>query len=285
VYDLGCGDGRIVIEAALRRGARGVGIDLDPALLDAARARAREAGVEGLVQFVLQDALAADVSAATVVTLFLSRRGNERIQARLRTGLRPGARVVSHCHPIDGWDPDRVLSVEAGGREHKVYVWTVKGAELPASLGPFVPTPMPIVHAMLDLAGAGEGDIVYDLGCGDGRIVVEAAKRGARGVGIEYDLRLCQEARERAAREGVADRVEIRHADIAASDFSDATVVMVYLLPRSNEILRSRLQALRPGTRVVAHDFPIGDWRPARVQELWLHEVEKHLVYLWRVGE
>ena len=145
---------------------------------------------------------------------------------------------------------------------------------------------MPVVRKMLDLAGVGPGDVVYDLGCGDGRIVIEAAKEyGARGVGIDFDLRLCKEARERAEREGVADRVEIRHEDLAKSDFSDATVVALYLLPKSNELLRPKLEALKPGTRIVAHDFAVGDWKPVRSEVFWLHDAERHTVYLWRVGE
>ncbi|HVR73843.1 MAG TPA: class I SAM-dependent methyltransferase [Planctomycetota bacterium] len=160
------------------------------------------------------------------------------------------------------------------------------GAAAP-DLGPFVPTPMPVARRMLEVAGVTKDDVVYDLGCGDGRIVIEAAKAyGARGIGIEYDLHLAQEARERAEREGVAHLVEIRGEDITRSDFSDATVVMLYLLPASNEALRPRLQALKPGTRIVSHDYPIGDWKPLRTEVLNLPGGEyHHVVRLWRAGE
>jgi SAM-dependent methyltransferase len=153
-------------------------------------------------------------------------------------------------------------------------------------LAPFVPTPMPVVIKMLEMAKVTESDVVYDLGCGDGRIVVEAAKRcGARGVGIEYDLRRVNEARDLAEREGVSDLVEIRHEDVLESDFSPATVITLYLLPASNERLRPKLRALKPGTRIVAHDFGIGDWKPIQKESFWLHEVDRHTVYLWKVGE
>ena len=149
----------------------------------------------------------------------------------------------------------------------------------------YVPTPQKVVDEMLKLAGVTKDDIVYDLGCGDGRIVVEAAKRyGARGVGIDYDMKRIEEAKDRAAREGVADRVEWRHQDILEADFSDATVVTIYLLPSSNERLRPKLEALKPGTRIVANDYGIGDWEPLEKDRVWVHE-RGHHVYLWRVGE
>ena len=284
VYDLGCGDGRIVIEAAKRFGAHGVGLDIDPSLITLARERAREAGVGHLVELRVEDVLKADVSPATVVMLFLSPRGNAKLEERLRTQLRPGSRIISHCHPMEDWAPDKTIPVTAGGREHTVYLWTVRGAEVAPSLGPFVPTPMPVVRKMLEVAEVKPDDVVYDLGCGDGRIVIEAARAyGARGVGIDFDLRLCKEARERAAREGVSERVEIRHEDLTGSDFSDATVVALYLLPQSNEALRPKLAKLKPGTRIVAHQFPIGDWKPLRAERMWIRgKSERDVGYLWR---
>jgi SAM-dependent methyltransferase len=145
---------------------------------------------------------------------------------------------------------------------------------------------MPVVRRMLALGEVNSQDTVYDLGCGDGRIVIEAAKvHGARGIGIEYDLRLCEEARRRAAEEGVSALVEIRHQDIREADFSDATVVMLYLLPGSNESLRPKLEALRPGTRIVAHDYGIGDWQPVRTEVISIGDAFEHKIALWRVGE
>lgn len=138
---------------------------------------------------------------------------------------------------------------------------------------------------MLEVARVTRADVVYDLGCGDGRIVVEAAKLyGARGVGIEYDARLCAEARYRAEREGVSRLVEIRHEDALEADFSDATVVALYLLPASNAKLRPKLQALRPGTRIVSHDYGIQGWEPASSTVVEIQDLEKHTIYLWEVG-
>lgn len=153
------------------------------------------------------------------------------------------------------------------------------------SLAPFVPTPLAVVERMLELAEITRDDVVYDLGCGDGRIVVEAAKRyGARCVGVDFDLRLCEEARERARREGVSELVDIRHADILETDFSDATVVTLYLLPAANKRLEPKLRALAPGTRIVAHNYGIGDWPPLRTETVWVRGLEDHTVHLWRVG-
>jgi SAM-dependent methyltransferase len=138
---------------------------------------------------------------------------------------------------------------------------------------------------MLDLARVSEDDVVYDLGSGDGRIVVEAAKLyGARGVGIDYDLRLCEEARERAEREGVSHLVEIRHEDVIEADFADATVVTLYLLPASNARLRPKLLALRPGTRIVAHNYGIEGWNPVTTAVVETRDYEKHLILLFEVG-
>jgi len=285
VYDLGCGDGRIVIAAAKKHGARGVGLDIDPALIERARENAKKEGVEQLVAFREEDILQADYSEATVVMLFLSERGNAKLAERLRTTLGAGTRIVSHCHAMEGWAPEKEVRTFANGKEHTVYLWTIRPAKLPENLAPFVPSPMPVVTRMLDMAKVTKDDLVYDLGCGDGRIVVEAAKRyGARGVGIDYDMKRIEEAKDRAAREGVSDRVEFRHADILEADFSDATVVTLYLLPSSNERLRPKLEALKPGTRIVANDYGIGDWEPLEKDRVWVHE-RGHWVYLWKVGE
>jgi SAM-dependent methyltransferase len=134
---------------------------------------------------------------------------------------------------------------------------------------PYVPTPMTVVHGMLDLARVRARDVVYDLGCGDGRIVITAAKeRGARGVGIDIDPQRIAEARAHAEQAGVADRVEFRIEDLFQADFSRATVVMLYLLPWMMERLRPRLwRQLRVGTRIVAHDFDMGPAWPAEQME------------------
>jgi len=155
---------------------------------------------------------------------------------------------------------------------------------------PYVTTPAGVVDAMLSIAGVGAKDYLFDLGSGDGRIVIAAAKQfQARGVGIEYDGSLVAQSRESAAREGVSDRVEFLQQDIFASDFRDATVLTLYLLPEVNLDVRPRiLFDLRPGTRVVLHDWDMGDWVPddRRViptPEKVVWPLTKSTVYLWIV--
>jgi SAM-dependent methyltransferase len=127
---------------------------------------------------------------------------------------------------------------------------------------PYVPTPMAVVRQMLELAEVGPSDTVYDLGSGDGRIVITAAKEfGARGVGVEIDPELVEEARANAREEGVSDRVRFIEGDLFETDFSPATAVTMYLLHSVNLRLRHRLlDELRPGTPLVSHDFGMGDW-------------------------
>lgn len=134
-------------------------------------------------------------------------------------------------------------------------------------LAPFVATPSDVVDRMLRLAGVGPRDIVYDLGSGDGRIVIAAARTfGARGVGFDIDPMLVAQAAANARAAGVADRVSFRVQDAMTADLSEATVVTLYLLAASNVMLRPRLQAqLRPGSRIVAHNFGMGDWEPEQV--------------------
>jgi SAM-dependent methyltransferase len=143
---------------------------------------------------------------------------------------------------------------------------------------PFEPTPPEIVDTMLDLAGVKAGDVVYDLGCGDGRIVVRAAERGARGVGIDIDPARIRDSRARAKAAGVERRVEFRQGDLFEADVRPATVVTLFLYPEVNLRLRPRLLAqLRPGTRVVSYMHDMGDWKPDRT----LPVSGGHNVYLW----
>ncbi|MES2957728.1 MAG: methyltransferase domain-containing protein [Pseudomonadota bacterium] len=131
---------------------------------------------------------------------------------------------------------------------------------------PFIVTPDNVTREMLKLAGVKAGDFVIDLGSGDGRIVIVAAKQfGARGLGVEIVPDLVEKSRDNARRAGVADRVEFRVQDLFATDLSQATVITMYLLPEVNLQLRPRLLALRPGTRIVSHDWDMGDWKPDRV--------------------
>lgn len=146
----------------------------------------------------------------------------------------------------------------------------------------YVPTPEPVVNEMLRLANVKSDDIVYDLGSGDGRIVIAAAQQhGARGIGIDINPERIREANENAQKAGVSDRVEFRQQDLFATDFRDATVVTLYLLSDLNVKLRPKLLSeLKPGTRIVSHAFDMGDWKPEKVVE-----VAGRTVYYWVVPE
>lgn len=134
--------------------------------------------------------------------------------------------------------------------------------------GPYLPTPYPVVERMLDFAGVRAGDLLFDLGSGDGRLVIEAARRGARSIGIERDAGLVGRARAAAAAAGVADRAEFRQGDLLQADLRAATVVTLYLLPHMLERLAPKLRAeLRAGARVVSHDFPLAGWPADRLLE------------------
>lgn len=148
---------------------------------------------------------------------------------------------------------------------------------------PYVPTPQPVVDKMLELASVGRRDVLYDLGCGDGRIVITAAKRrGARGTGIDIDPARIEEAVENARSAGVSSRVNFRQGDLFEADFSPATVVTLYLLPEINRKLRPQLwKQLKVGTRVVSHDFDMGDeWPPEKVEK-----VGNKTLYFWTIRE
>jgi hypothetical protein len=154
-------------------------------------------------------------------------------------------------------------------------------------LAPFVPTPQNVVDMMLTMAEVTKNDVLYDLGSGDGRIVITAAKEyGAKGIGFELDDDLITEARERARKEGVSHLVEFRKQDVMTVDLSPATVVTLYLLPEANLKLRPRiLSHLRVGARVVSHNYDMGNWAPLRAVEVREDEATSspHWVYLWRI--
>ena len=145
----------------------------------------------------------------------------------------------------------------------------------------YVPTPQAAVDAMLDLAQVKASDVVYDLGSGDGRIVITAAKKyGARGVGIEIDAALVQKAKDNAAAAGVSNRVRFVTQDLFTSNISEATVVTLYLLQSINERLRPKLvRELKPGTRIVSHMFNMGpEWPPEKTLE-----VERSRIFFWTI--
>lgn len=157
----------------------------------------------------------------------------------------------------------------------------------------WVPTPEALVDAMLDLARLTPGDFLIDLGSGDGRTVITAAKRGARALGIEYDPRMVTLARDNAEKALVASRTSFRQADLFATDLSEATVVSMFLLPSINLALRPKLLELKPGTRIVTNTFTMGEWEPDEQRTiepcdrwctalLWI--VPAQVAGTWRVG-
>jgi len=153
---------------------------------------------------------------------------------------------------------------------------------------PFVPTPMVVVDEMLRLANVGPDDFVMDLGSGDGRVVIAAAKKfGARGVGVELDEHLLMQSEVRAQKAGVEGRVKFIEQDLFKVDLSPATVITMYLFPGVNRRLRPRLLALKPGTRIVSHDFDLEDWRPDRTstirKDLFLWIVPARVAGRWQM--
>ena len=158
---------------------------------------------------------------------------------------------------------------------------------------PFVPTPIEVVDRMLDLAEVKKGDVVYDLGSGDGRIVIRAAKKyGVRALGIEMDSSLLDKAKKDAKTAGVSHLVEFRSEDALKTNLSKATVVTLYMLPWFNEAMKPSFKKyLKPGARIVAHDFGIEGWKPDKTEKLPEFELKpggykhQHVIYLWRIDD
>jgi SAM-dependent methyltransferase len=146
---------------------------------------------------------------------------------------------------------------------------------------PYVPTPDHLVRGMLELANVTEDDVVYDLGCGDGRIVIAAARDfGARAVGVDIDPERIKESEANAVAAGVSEKVKFLQQDLFDTDLGEATVVTLYLLPSVNKRLRPKLQKeLRPGARIVSHSFSMGDWEPVRTER-----IGTRTLYYWIVG-
>ena len=144
----------------------------------------------------------------------------------------------------------------------------------------YVPTPQEVVEEMLRVAGVKRGDVLYDLGSGDGRIPITAAKKfGIRATGIDIDPERIWEAEVNAKKEGVENLVRFRREDLFTANFRDATVITLYLLPDLNVKLRPRLWAeLKPGTRIVSHQFPMGDWKPEKTIEM-----NGRVIYFWTI--
>lgn len=154
-----------------------------------------------------------------------------------------------------------------------------------ADLAPWVPTPQPVVDRMLELAEVTNKDVLYDIGCGDGRIVITAARRyGSRGVGIDIDPAMVEQSEKNAAAAGIEGQVRFVAMDATKADFSEATVVSLYLLPESNALMRPLLEAqLRPKSRVVCHNYSIPGWEAKEVLNETVKDEtgEDHYVYLY----
>lgn len=148
---------------------------------------------------------------------------------------------------------------------------------------PYVATSSEVVKAMLKMANVGKGDVVYDLGCGDGRIVVSAVKDfGAKsGVGVDIDPELIRQAKHKARRANITDKATFIEGDLFKTDLREATVVTLYLYPSVNlRLLPKLLDELKPGTRIVSHDFDIGDWKPEKTEK-----VGKSTIYFWTIPQ
>jgi predicted RNA methylase len=277
VYDLGSGDGRIVIEAAKRYGARGVGVELQPTLVRTSRQAATDAGVADKVTFVEGDFFTVDLSRATVVMLYLWPSVNDRLEPKLRSELPPGARIVSYTFGMSRWEPDASTRLENG---RDLRLWVIPRPPRREPDVPFITTPQPIVEEMLKLASVSQNDTVFDLGSGDGRIPITATQiYGARAVGVEIVPRLVELSRRVAEQAGFEDRVSFIEGDLFDADLSRATVVVLCLSADVNARLEPKLRALHPGTRVVSRQFPIGTWRPDKS----VRAQDGSVLYLWIV--
>jgi ubiquinone/menaquinone biosynthesis C-methylase UbiE len=350
VYDLGCGDGRIVIAAVRIAGVRGVCVDIDPERIADSREQARAAGVEQRIRFVRGDLFAVPIADATVVMMYLLPDVNLRLRPRLQRELRPGTRVVSHAFSMGDWKAAKQIDVGVPPDDRPVYLWVIEGrrrararapavapavlrykdpewrrqasgARAPGQPGeeqsmrsnraavaslsvvvslslvpgampapvkdvPYVPTPPEVVQRMIQLAGVKSGDVLYDLGCGDGRIVIAAVKMpGVRGVCVDIDPERIAESKRNAETAGVSDRIRFVEGDLFKVPFSDATVMTLYLMPDVNMRLRPRLLGeLKPGTRIVSHAFDMGDWVPEERVTVDL-QPQTYVLYRWTIPE
>ena len=181
-----------------------------------------------------------------------------------------------------GWFVSDLRGLGTGGGMRAAHA---QGGGVDKKIVPYVPTPQEAVERMLELAQVKKGDVVYDLGSGDGRIVITAAKKyGVKAIGFEIDPERIKESRENIRKEGVGNLVEIREQDIRTVDLSPASVLTMYLLPEVNLMLRPNIwKQMKPGSRVVSHDFDMGDWKPLKTESMKDRSGWDHTLYFWRV--
>ncbi len=288
VYDLGCGDGRIVVTAAKKYGCKAVGYDIDPNRVRESRENVAKNKVGDLVSIEQKDIFTLDLSKADVVTLYLLPSLNVKLVPQLDK-LKPGSRIVSHDFDMHGVKPDKVIKVysEVDDRQHTVYLWsTPLNKELRYIRQPdilYVPTPLEVVDKMLEMAQVQQDDLVYDLGCGDGRIIIAAAKKyGCKAVGYDIDPERVKESRKNVDANNVGELVTIEQNDIFTLDLSKADVITLYLLPNLNVKLIPQLEKLRPGSRIVSHDFDMKGIKPDKVIKMTPKDsYREHEIYLW----
>jgi cyclopropane fatty-acyl-phospholipid synthase-like methyltransferase len=179
------------------------------------------------------------------------------------------------------------MELDSGGDDSVGVAYAEEQDRDSTYIAPFVPTPQEVVDRMLELAQVSQGDLLYDLGSGDGRIVITAATRyGAQAVGFEIDPALVTDSKRNIKEAGVEALAEIRDQDVRTVDLTPASVVTMYLYPGANLRLRAAImRQLKPGSRVVSHDFSMGDWKPDRVERMTDSAGFVRTIYLWRIGD
>jgi len=195
--------------------------------------------------------------------------------------------MLSRRMAVSGWGVGLIIvAFSATGLLARTDPAAPAQATAPASqsLAPYVPTPQDVVEKMLEIAQVGKGDVVYDLGSGDGRLVITAAKKyGARGVGVDIDPERIAEANANARKAGVEGQVQFKLQDATTTDVSGATVVTLYLLSSSNLKLRPLLtKQLKAGSRIVSHQFSMGDWTPEKTEHFTDSNGTTRTLYLWK---
>ena len=206
----------------------------------------------------------------------------KRIMGLLIASMSVGSVVLAGCAQQRNFDEVQTSQTTPQTQQSAP---TVQAQEREADV-PYVPTPNEVVDRMLQLANVTGDDTLYDLGSGDGRIVITAAQRyGTRGTGIDINPELVQQSQANAQAANVADRVDFVQQDLFQTDLSNATVVTLYLLPDINLKLRPKLlRELKPGTRIVSHDFDMGEWEPEQVVQVQGPN-RQHTIYYWIVPE